>query len=83
MKKMKKFLDENQPNNILNYLDPKKGFDASYVDWYESDAANSKNPIYAFGYKVVMAKPKIQWWVTKQLSDFIYSAKRVIARFRK
>ena len=83
MTKMKKFLDKNQPNNILNYFDPKKGVDASFTDWYESDDNNSKNPVYAMAYKIILTKPKIQWWVTKQISDFIYSTKRFFERLHK
>jgi len=83
MTKIKKFLDKNQPNNILNYFDPKKGVDTSFTDWYESDDRNAKNSVYAMAYKIIITKPKIQWWVTKQISDFIYSTKRFFERFHK
>jgi hypothetical protein len=83
MTKIKKFLNENQPNNILNYLDMKKGIDTSFIDWYESDYRNSKNPIFVIVYKVIVSKPKIQWWVTKKLSDFAYSVKQFVGRIRR
>lgn len=83
MTKIKKFLNKNQPNNILNYFDPKKGVDASFIEWYKSDTSNSNNPVYAMAYKIIITKPKIQWWVTKRISDFIYSTKRFFKRFHK
>ena len=77
---LKAFLNENQPNNILNYIDPKKGFDTSYSDWYTSDIRNSNSIVYSTVYKVILTKPRIQWWVTEKIDS---AANMVLKMYRK
>jgi hypothetical protein len=80
---MKKYLNKHQPNNILNYLDAKRGLDGSFTDWYESDIRNSKNPIYSLIYGVILVKPKIQFWVQKKAFEAAYSFDSFVRRFKR
>ena len=80
---MKKFLNKNAPNNILNYLDGKDGIDASFVAWYESDAVNSKNVVYSSVYKFIRVKPKIELWVYTKISDATNAIKKFIKMVRR
>ncbi len=80
---MKKFLDKNAPNNILDYLDVNKGLDSSFSDWYNSDIRISKNPVYAGVYAIIVAKPKVEFWIHQKISDVSYSIGKFVKKVLK
>lgn len=59
---MKQFLNDNQPDNILNYVDPTDiwSIEPGFKKWYEANPERAKSKVARFVYGIIIAVPKIE-----------------------
>ena len=82
---MKQFLNDNQPDNILNYVEVSDiwSIQPGFKKWYEADPKRAKSRMARFVYGIIIAMPKIQRWsenVTLRVMDF---ACNISKKFRR
>jgi hypothetical protein len=82
---LKQFLNDNQPDNILNYVDPSDiwSIQPGFKRWYEANPDRSKSRIARFVYGIIIAIPKIEKWserATLRVMDFVYSISKKFGR---
>ena len=74
---MKKFLERQQPNNILTFLDKSDGVDDAFIMWYRSNKQNQtwmNSRIVGF----IVWKRQIPF----RIADMIYDISKVFRRHR-
>lgn len=81
---LKQFLNDNKPDNILNYIDPTDiwSIQPGFKRWYESDPSRKNGRIARFVYGIIIAIPKIEKWSTDTTYAFWKWTRKIQKRLK-
>ena len=78
-KSAKDWLNEQHPDNIVNYLGTGLGFDDAYIKWYNANPSHKNSFGAGTIYKIIMAKPAIQ----RYYMDLMFNLSRMFKLGKK